>query len=87
MTVHGPKVTTLIKFLGVHQKNIFFLMYIVFIIHYSYLILQKMLFHPELRKIVSEILGQGKGYFYVMARASAHAGLVQSLLREEAPLM
>ena len=58
-------------------------MYIVFIIHYSYLIL----FNPEFRKIVSEILGQGKGYFYVIARASAHAGLVQSLLREEAPLM
>ena len=46
-----------------------------------------MLFNPEFRKIVSEILGQGKGYFYVIARASAHAGLVQSLLREEAPLM
>ena len=44
---------------------------IVFIIHYSYLILQKMLFNPEFRKIVSEILGQGKGYFYVIARASA----------------
>lgn len=43
-----------------------------------------MLFNPEFRKIVSELPGQG---LHVMASASAHAGLVQSLLREEAPLM